>query len=315
MRILLAVSGGIDSMYLASRAPELFPGASLAVAHCNFRLRGTESDGDENFVREWCGEHGIPLLIKQFETATYASEHGISIEMAARELRYAWFAELCSAEGFDALAVAHNANDNAETLMLNLLRGTGSKGMRGIAARSTMKVPGCENALTILRPMLKITRDEIRAWMQANGQLWREDRTNAENDCKRNVIRNRVFPILKEINPSFIQTLGADMARFAQADDIAEDYLASAGLDPESIEVDRLLALKHWEFVLWRLLEPYSFSQPTFGKLVALLRRFREEPRGTVTLGGKTFQSPTHTLKARRGRLVISKKTQTSTIE
>ena len=132
MKVLLAVSGGIDSMYMLHRAPELFPGASIAVAHCNFRLRGDDSDGDESFVREACKAAGIDFYVSRFNTTEYASEHGISIEMAARELRYSWFRKLCTAEGFDALATAHNANDNAETLILNLLRGTGTKGMRGI---------------------------------------------------------------------------------------------------------------------------------------------------------------------------------------
>ena len=134
-RILLAVSGGIDSMYLANRAPELFPGARFAVAHCNFTLRGAESDGDEQFVRDWCAAHGLDCFVRCFETAAYAAEHGVSIEMAARELRYAWFAELCRAEGFAAVAVAHNADDNAETMLLNLLRGTGTRGLRGMGDR------------------------------------------------------------------------------------------------------------------------------------------------------------------------------------
>ena len=121
-RILLAVSGGIDSMYLANRAPELFPGARFGVAHCNFGLRGEESDGDEAFVRAWCGRRGLPFHLKRFDTRAWAAEHGQSIEMAARELRYAWFDELCREHGYEAVAVAHNADDNAETLILNLLK-------------------------------------------------------------------------------------------------------------------------------------------------------------------------------------------------
>jgi tRNA(Ile)-lysidine synthase len=303
MRVLLAVSGGIDSMYMLHRAPELFPGASFAVVHCNFGLRGEESDGDEAFVREACAALGVECFVKRFDTVGYASSHGVSVEMAARELRYAWFRELCAQYGFDTLATAHNANDNAETLILNLLRGTGTKGLRGIPTG------------TILRPLLETTREEIRSWMEANGHKWREDRTNAENGARRNKIRNQVFPVFGEINPSFVKTLGEDMARIRQTDDIAEDYyreaaerIVKASANSLEISVMPLLELKHWRYVLWRILEDCSFSAETFGKLCALLERYATEPSGTVTLSGKTFQSPTHILSARRKTLVLKER-------
>ena len=283
MRILLAVSGGIDSMYLANRAPELFPGARFAVAHCNFGLRGAESDGDEAFVRAWCAERGVDCFVERFDTRAFAAEHGLSIEMAARELRYAWFGQLLEEQGFDAVAVAHNADDNAETMILNLLRGTGTRGLRGMGDRDG-----------IVRPLLETTRAEIRGWMEAHGLPWREASTNADNSPKRNSIRNEVFPVFARINPSFVRTLGDDMRRIARVDDIAESYFRSVrdGLTtPDgAIRLAAVLALEHWEYVLWRLVEGYGLSGPTFEKLVALLRRYREEPRGTVTIGGKTFE-------------------------
>ena len=283
MQILLAVSGGIDSMYLANRAPELFPGARFAVAHCNFGLRGAESDGDEAFVRAWCAERGVDCFVKHFATREFAAERGLSIEMAARELRYAWFRQLLDERGFDIVAVAHNADDNAETLLLNLLRGTGTRGLRGMGDRDG-----------IVRPLLETTRAEIREWMEANGLSWREDSTNADNSPKRNRIRNEVFPVFARINPSFVRTLGDDMRRIARVDDIAESYFRSVreGLTtPDgAIRLAAVLALEHWEYVLWRLVEGYGLSGPTFEKLIALLRRYREEPRGTVTIGGKTFE-------------------------
>ncbi len=282
-RILLAVSGGIDSMYLANRAPELFPGARFGVAHCNFRLRGAESDADEAFVRDWCAERGLDCFVEAFDTRSYAAQQGVSLEMAARELRYGWFARLCREQGFDAVAVAHNADDNAETLLLNLLRGTGTRGLRGMGDRDG-----------IVRPLLGTSRAEIRAWMQEHGCAWREDSTNADCTPKRNRIRHEVFPVFARINPSFLRTLGEDMQRIARVDDIAEAWFRSVrdGLtDPSgAIRIDAVLALKHWEYALWRLVEPYRLSGPTFGKLEALLRRYRQEPRGTVTLGGKTFE-------------------------
>ena len=357
MKVLLAVSGGIDSMYMLHRAPELFPGASFAVAHCNFGLRGEESDGDEAFVRDACKSAGIDCFVRRFNTAEYAAGHGISIEMAARELRYSWFRELCATEGFDALATAHNANDNAETLILNLLRGTGTKGLRGIPsagstaqeeARKTstsfhpshkfseVKFAGPSHSsghgrplffdplpdsvapaeqIRIVRPLLDIGRDDIRKWMEENGFMWREDKTNGENEARRNKIRNQVFPVFAEINPSFVKTLGEDMARIRQTDDIADDYFREAAerivrLSDNALEISvmPLIELKHWRYVLWRLLEDCSFNAETFGKLCALLERYRSEPLGTVTLSGKTFQSPTHILKARRKVLVLSAK-------
>lgn len=312
VRILLAVSGGVDSMYLARHHGDFFPGDEVAVVHCNFALRGAESDGDEAFVRSWASSEGMECHVKRFGTAAYASEHGVSIEMAARELRYRWFAELCSpAGGWDAVAVAHNANDNAETLLLNLLRGCGPKGLRGMSDDSLLPVG--DGRVRVLRPMLGITRAEIERWMLAGGHPWREDRTNAETDCKRNKLRNQVFPLFAEINPSFLRTLGEDMERFSQASDILDDYYREAAdsvvtKGPDglpSIAVRPLLALKHWEYVLWRVLEPYGFSGPTFGKLTALLRRYAAEPLGTVTLAGKKFESPSHTLKAGKRLLVV----------
>ena len=307
MKVLLAVSGGIDSMYMLHRAPDLFPGASLAVAHCNFRLRGAESDGDEAFVRAECEKAGLTLFVKRFDTSAHASANGISIEMAARELRYAWFRELCREHGFDAVATAHNANDNAETLILNLLRGTGTKGLRGIPDHGS-----------IVRPLLGVARDEIREWMERHGFEWREDSTNAESEVKRNKIRNRVFPVFAEINPSFVRTLGEDIERIRQTDDIADDYFREAAARivkhaPEAasgaileISVPGLLALKHWRYVLWRIIEDYSFSAETFAKLCELLDRYRTGAPGTVTLSGKTFQSPGHQLSARRKRLILT---------
>lgn len=302
MNLLLAVSGGIDSMYLANRAPELYPGARFAVVHCNFALRGEESDADEQFVRSWCEDKGMECIVTRFDTGTHATQNGISIEMAARELRYRWFAQVAAERGADAVVLAHNANDNAETLLLNMLRGTGSRGIRGMAADCMG-----EYGLRLLRPMLGISREEITGWMKANGHAWREDSTNALSEYKRNMLRNEVFPVFARINPSFVQTLGADMERFAQADDIAEDFyqgIIGSLVDDKGLKVDPLLACKHWQYILWRYLEGASLSWPTFGKLCALLEKFRDSPRGTVTLGSKLFQSHTHCVTIRKGRII-----------
>ena len=211
--LLVAVSGGIDSMCLAEKVR--LEGGPFAVAHCNFSLRGAESDGDEAFVRDWCSRHGIVCHVKRFDTAAYASSEGISIEMAARRLRYHWFGELCRELGYEAVAVAHNANDNAETLLLNLLRGTGLRGITGMKATGSLPDPDY-GGIPLLRPLLGLTREEISAFAAGHGLSWREDASNAENDYKRNKIRNLVFPIFRQINPRFIETLNRDMERFAE---------------------------------------------------------------------------------------------------
>ena len=212
--LLVAVSGGIDSMCLAEKVR--LEGGPFAIAHCNFHLRGKESDGDEAFVKAWADANGIPCHVRHFETSAYAAEHGISVEMAARRLRYHWFGELCRQHGYSGVAVAHNANDNAETLLLNLLRGTGIRGLLGMKAEGFIPDPEFSD-IPLLRPLLGMTRADIEAFAAEHGLSWREDATNALNDFKRNKIRNLVFPVFREINPSFVQTLNRDMERFAEA--------------------------------------------------------------------------------------------------
>ena len=209
--LLVAVSGGIDSMCLMEKVRQ--SGEPFAVAHCNFKLRGSESDDDEALVRSTAQALGVVCHVKSFDTAGYAAENKISIEMAARRLRYHWFGELCREYGYSGVAVAHNANDNAETLILNLLRGTGLKGLLGMKASGFIPDPEFSD-VPLLRPLLGMTREEIEAFARENGVTWREDHTNAENEYKRNKIRNLVFPIFKEINPSFVETLNDDVKRF-----------------------------------------------------------------------------------------------------
>ena len=159
--LLVAVSGGIDSMCLARKVR--LEGGPFAIAHCNFGLRGKESDADEAFVRSWAGENGIPIHVKRFDTKAYASAQGISVEMAARRLRYRWFGELCREHGYEAVAVAHNANDNAETLLLNLLRGTGLRGITGMRPEGFIPDPDYAD-IPLLRPLLGMTRADIEAF-------------------------------------------------------------------------------------------------------------------------------------------------------
>ena len=212
--LLVAVSGGIDSMCLAEKVR--LEGGPFAIAHCNFGLRDEESDSDEAFVKAWADSHGITCHVRRFETSAYAAKEGISIEMAARRLRYHWFGQLCREHGYEGVAVAHNANDNAETLILNLLRGTGVRGLLGMKAEGFVPDPEFAD-VPLYRPLLGMSRADIEAFAAEHGLSWREDRTNALNDYKRNKIRNLVFPVFREINPSFVETLNKDMERFAEA--------------------------------------------------------------------------------------------------
>ncbi len=211
--LLVGVSGGIDSMCLAEKVR--LSGEPFAVAHCNFGLRGAESNADERFVRTWASSHGITCHVKFFDTQAFASAEGISIEMAARRLRYHWFGELCRKHGYTGVAVAHNANDNAETLILNLLRGTGLRGITGMKASAFLPDPDFGD-IPLYRPLLGMTRADIQAFAAENDLAWREDSSNASNDYKRNKIRNQVFPVFAEINPRFVEVLNRDMERFVE---------------------------------------------------------------------------------------------------
>ena len=284
--VLLAVSGGVDSMCMAELFLNTTAKVRFALAHCNFHLRGEESDSDEALVRAWAESHGVIFIKKDFDTKEYAASNGVSIEMAARELRYTWFAEVCRERGIAALAVAHNANDNAETMILNMLRGTGVKGMTGM--RSSSLLPGSDARL--IRPLLGFTRKDIHEYAVSHGLRWHEDSTNADSAYKRNCIRNEIFPLFGRLNPSFLTTLNEDMERFAQVQSIADEYVRSVSaeivrLDGNGlpvIERQKLTSKKDWEYVLFRLLEPFGFTSSVVADLVSVLKS-----GGTVS--GRTF--------------------------
>ena len=187
-KVILALSGGIDSMVLTDLL--LKAKADFVVAHCNFHLRGEESDGDEQFVRVFAERNGLKLYVKQFDTTGYVKEHGVSIEMAARELRYAWFEELRKQLNYDYIAVAHHADDQLETFFINLLRGAGIRGLKGMQAINGH----------IIRPLLAFSREEIHQYSIENGIKWREDHTNAETLYLRNKIRHELLPVIDGIS-------------------------------------------------------------------------------------------------------------------
>ena len=337
VRFLLAVSGGMDSMCLLDMFSQVLPVSDFAIAHCNFSLRGEESDGDQVLVEARAKELGVKVFVKRFDTEAYAREKGISIEMAARELRYDWFAEICHEHGFDAVAVAHNANDNAETLMLNLLRGTGLNGLHGMQEVQGRwmfeipKTPVCAShihplagggmsspsqimpadshlKLFVFRPLMGVTRKQIEGYVLSRRVPYRDDSSNFESDYKRNRIRNEVFPIFEKVNPSFVKTLNREIGYFAEAGSIVEDWcqtqLPNVLCHPKRsegsviISLPALLLTKHWKYLLYYILQPYGFNSATLESLEDLLESNR-------TISGKRFESSTHILYTERDSLVI----------
>lgn len=307
---LLAVSGGIDSICLASLFLNSSSGRRFAVAHCNFHLRGEDSDSDEALVAAWCGRNGVRYHKADFDTEQYASSHNISIEMAARELRYDWFASLCRDNGYYGVAVAHNANDNAETLILNLLRGTGLRGITGMQVETVVPVTRDElSGVRLLRPMLSFSRKQIEEYVAANSLEYHDDRTNAETVYKRNRIRHLVFPVFESLNPSFLTTFAREMNAFSKVQEIADDYFISvresvcepAGKD-ELLRVNavRLCHLKHYKYVLYRLLEVYGFRDRLLEPVVRLLESGK-------TFSGKIFEAPGYELITAGECLIVRK--------
>jgi tRNA(Ile)-lysidine synthase len=307
---LLAVSGGIDSICLASLFLNSSVGRMFAVAHCNFHLRGEDSDSDEALVAAWCGRNGVRYHKADFDTEQYASSHSVSIEMAARELRYDWLASLCKDNGYYGVAVAHNANDNAETLILNLLRGTGLRGVTGMQAESAVPVTREDLAgARLLRPMLSFSRKQIEEYVAANSLEYHDDRTNAETVYKRNRIRHLVFPVFESLNPSFLTTFAREMNSFSEVQEIADDYFISvresvcepAGKD-ELLRVNavRLCHLKHYKYVLYRLLEAYGFRDRLLEPVVRLLESGK-------TFSGKVFEAPGYELITAGECLIVRK--------
>lgn len=293
--LLVGISGGRDSMCLGALL--LRCGIPFGVAHCNFALRGEESDADEALVRSWAEENALPFHTRRFETQRHARERGISVEMAARELRYTWFDRLCREEGYGALAVAHHADDNAETLLLNLLRGTGPRGLSGMKPAGRIPVKGSE--VPLLRPLLPFTRSEIDAFVAQEGIPFREDATNADPSFRRNRLRTEVFPIFRKINPSFVETLCDDAAHFGEVAAIADDWCAArtpAVWDGTTLDTEALVALPHWRYLLWRILSEAGVKGAVIEEIAALLAA------GTP-LTGKQFPAGEHVLSGSAGKL------------
>ncbi len=254
-KLLLAISGGIDSMVLL----HLFQQSkiSIAMAHCNFQLRGLESFEDQKFVEDYADRNNIPFYSTVFDTNAFAEDYQVSIQMAARELRYHWFYELLDNESYDYVVTAHHADDKLETFIINLSRGTGLDGLSGIPAVNDK----------VVRPLLNFSRDEIEEYAKKNNVLWREDSSNALTKYVRNRIRHDLVPILKEINPEFLSTFQKTQSYLQQAQQMVEDastlvyqQVASEVNTEIHFNLQKLQQLPNYQSYLYHWLKDYGFS-------------------------------------------------------
>ncbi len=299
-KIVLALSGGIDSMVLADLL--LKAKVEFVAAHCNFHLRGEGSDGDEKFVREYAEKHDIQCFVKHFDTEKYASENGISIEMAARDLRYAWFEELRQQLGYDKIAVAHHADDQAETFFINLLRGAGLNGLKGMLPQNGV----------IIRPLLWASREQIRQYAVENQILWREDHTNAESVYLRNKIRNQLLPAFDELQKDARQGLYKSLEHLASENELYRELLKEklSQIVKRNDEVQSFptsnFQLSTFNFqLLFEWLRQYNFNTDQC--------RFIFEAMETGV--GNKYYSPTHQLVIGRNELQLSEIKQNTDVE
>ncbi|MBR5082713.1 MAG: tRNA lysidine(34) synthetase TilS [Bacteroidales bacterium] len=290
-RLILALSGGIDSMVLTDLL--LKAKVDFVVAHCNFHLRGEESDGDEKFVREYAENNDIQYFVKHFDTEQYAAEQSVSIEMAARDLRYAWFEELRQQLGYDKIAVAHHADDQAETFFMNLLRGAGLRGLKGMQPQNGI----------VIRPLLWASREQIRQYAVENQILWREDHTNAENVYLRNKIRNQLLPVFDELHPEACQGLYKSLEHLASENELYRELLQEKlnQIVERKVEIQSIphsaFHIQHSAFqLLFEWLRQYNFNTDQCHFI------FEAIESGI----GNHYYSPTHQLVIGRNELQLS---------
>ncbi len=289
-RIILTVSGGIDSIAMLDLL--LKQGYTCCIAHCNFQLRKEESDGDEEFVRSLAEKYGIPIFVRRFETSEYAEINKISVQMAARELRYDWFEELRQEQFYDWIATAHNKNDIIETFLLNLSRGTGIQGLTGIKNKSGR----------LIRPLLFASREEIKKYAVSNDLDWREDSSNASTKYSRNKIRHNIIPLFEEINPKFSDTLVDNIRKLRESEDIYisairekrnEFIFREAGYS--YIPLNVIIGLQPIDTWVYELLRDFNFTQGVVNDIIRSL----DGPTG------KQFFSVSHRIVKDREKLLI----------
>lgn len=297
-KFLLAVSGGIDSMVLA----DLFYQSkiSFAIAHCNFQLRGIESDKDAQHVKDFAERLNIPVYINLFDTKQYAEAHELSIQMAARELRYDWFHELQSEYPYTYLVTAHHSGDHTETMLLNFIKGKGLYSIAGIPVKNN----------NIIRPLLSFSKEEIISYAKENDIAWREDASNAGVDYERNFLRHKVIPLLKDVNPGLEQTMYHSSELFKETADFinvtfGEWIKHHFRTEGNFCIVDDVTALKNHPLLknfIYILLTPYGFTPAVIRQIAANLDA---QP-------GTAYHSSTHQLIFDRNSFYISRQQEQS---
>ncbi len=285
-KVLVALSGGADSVALLRVLTEL--GYDCTAAHCNFNLRGSESERDEAFVTQLCTSMGIELETAHFDTKAYAASHGVSLEMAARQLRYTFFDQVLRKHGIGTVAVAHHRSDNVETILLNTIRGTGIKGMLGMPYRRD----------NVVRPLLDASKRQITVYLQSIGQDWIDDSTNFVADVKRNVIRLKLMPLLHELNPAVENTLLANAGRLKEAYDFIRTHSAigkyaaqdkgGGTLTIRKSDIDSHLSL-------FTLLEGKGFTPSQIGDIW----------KNLDSTPGAVYESVTHALLRDRDTIIV----------
>ena len=288
---LVALSGGADSVALLLALKKL--GYNIEAAHCNFHLRGEESDRDEDFCKNLCRELDIKLHLAHFDTQTNASLHGISIEMAARNLRYNYFKALLKDINASAVCVAHHKDDSAETLLLNLVRGTGIEGLTGIKSKNNR----------IVRPFLCVRRNEIVNYLEQQNQLFVTDSSNLVNDVQRNKIRLDVMPLLQTINPLVVEHLNQTGEYIEEAASILNTALEQMQnrvvlLKTEEqtiIDIERLEKEQSSNYLLWYILKNYGFNAAQIKQISC----------GLKTSVGRVWESTTHALTINNNKIIV----------
>ena len=296
-KLLIAISGGLDSVVLTTLCNQL--NFDISLAHCNFNLRGKESDLDEKSVVKLSQKSSNQIFKTHFNTEKYAKENKLSTQIAARELRYNWFKELIETHNFDFVLTAHHADDNLETFLINLTRGTGLDGFTGIP-----KVNG-----NIARPLLAFSRKEIAAFAKTNNIIWREDASNASTKYIRNKIRHQVIPSLKEINPNFLDSFAKTSTNLQESKQVIEDRITEVSKDCITtkngiikIDIHKIRELSNPKAYLYQLLKEYNFTE--WNDVYNLLS----------AQSGKQVFSKTHRLLKDRDFLLLSKSNETKEV-
>lgn len=292
-KILVAVSGGIDSVVLLHLLKKME--VNCGVAHCNFHLRGNESDGDFDFVQNLTKNYGMPFFSIDFYTKEYAAEKKLSIEMAARELRYQWFDKICKSNSYQYIAVGHHADDVAETVLINLVRGTGIHGLSGIKSKLGK----------IVRPLLPFTRKELEQYASENNLSYREDSTNKETDFVRNKIRHQVMPVLEKINPAIRNTMSENVARFREVEEMY-NYLIDKNNQHLLIKKENSLLISICE--LKKIKGPISHLHEILSSYGFHHRDVKNIVDSIYATSGKLFYSATHQLLRDREFLILTEK-------